>query len=72
MLLRLLLIAGILTPLSLGSAAFWSTTPSVSGADILNRLASCAPTQPDEKDEEDDEDGEDNETPRHSTLVRFS
>lgn len=55
MLLRLLLLAGVLTPLSLGSAAFWSSAYSVSGSDSLNPVASCAPTQPDEDEDEDDE-----------------
>ncbi len=66
MLLRLLLIASALTPLSLVGSTFWSPTFHRTGSDTLNPMASCAPTQPDENEDEDEE------KPRRPTRGRFS
>lgn len=71
MLLRLLLIATALTPLSLGGNVFLSMAWATPGSDTLDPVAACAPTQPDEDDEEDEED-EDDEKPRRPTRGRFS
>jgi hypothetical protein len=70
MLLRLLLIASALTPLSLVGSTFLSTTFHGTGSDTLNPVASCAPTQPDEDEDDEDED-EDEEKPRRPTRGRF-
>ncbi|MBW4481275.1 MAG: hypothetical protein KME14_01905 [Tildeniella torsiva UHER 1998/13D] len=68
MLLRLLLIASALTPLTLVGSTFWSTTFQATGSGTLDPVASCAPTQPDEDEDED----EDDEKPRRPTRGRFS
>lgn len=68
MLLRLLLIASVLTPLSLVGSAFLSTTSQATGSDPVDSVASCAPTQPDDDEDED----EDDEKPRRPTRGRFA
>lgn len=73
MLLRLLLVASVLTPLTLGGQSFWSVTHGAAGSDTLDPVASCAPTQPEDEDEEADEDeDEDGKKPRRPTRGRFS
>ncbi|MBD2111864.1 MULTISPECIES: hypothetical protein [Cyanophyceae] len=70
MLLRLLLLASVLTPLSLGGHSFWSVTHGAAGSDTVDPVASCAPTQPDDDDEADED--EDDKKPRRPTRGRFS
>ncbi|MFZ4676493.1 MAG: hypothetical protein ACOYM4_12520 [Nodosilinea sp.] len=68
MMLRLLLLATVLTPLSLGEMAFSAVTQANYGSDTLDPVASCAPTQPEDEDEDEDED----EKPSRSTQYQFS
>ncbi|MBD1874384.1 hypothetical protein H6F75_12900 [Nodosilinea sp. FACHB-131] len=72
MLLRLLLVASVLTPLSLVGHSFWSVTHGAASSDTVDPVASCAPTQPEDEDEEADEDEEDGKKPRRPTRGRFS
>jgi hypothetical protein len=55
MLLRLLLLASTLTPLTLVGSTLGSTLLQATGADTLHPVAFCEPTQPDEGNGEDDD-----------------